>query len=246
VNNQPNQCGASVNYQLPTVSDNCPGLGAPNCNPPSGSFFPIGITNVNCSVTDAANNQAQCSFKVTVKDVQLPTINCPGDKIGVTTTPCDAGIVVNYPAPVVGDNCPNNLQVVCSPASGTVFPVGTTSVTCTVTDGGGNQAQCSFKVTIFNVWLQDESNPATVLLFNSLSGAYRLCYPGSNQAVTGVGIVMKQGCSATLQHNTAERRVMASLDGGTNKGNASYQSPPGSLKATIIDKNVLNNTTICQ
>jgi hypothetical protein len=64
--------------------------------------------------------------------------------------------------------------------------------------------------------------------------------------VTGVGLVMKQGCSATLQHNTPQRRVMASLDGGTNKGNATYQSPPGTVKATIIDKNVLNNSSLCQ
>jgi hypothetical protein len=246
VNNAPNQCGAVANYNLPTVSDNCPGVGTPSCNPPSGSFFPIGQTMVNCTVKDASNNSSQCSFKVTVKDTQAPTINCPGNKIAVTLTACDTGVVVNYPAPTVGDNCPNNLNVVCSPASGTVFPVGNTSVTCTVTDGGGNQAQCSFKVTIFNVWLQDESNSANVLLFNSLTGEYRLCVAGMNQPVTGTGTVMKQGCSASLQHNTADRRVMASFDGGGNKGNASYQSPPGTLKATILDKNVLNNTTICQ
>jgi hypothetical protein len=246
VNNEPNKCSAVVNYQLPTVSDNCPGVGVVSCNPPVGSSFPIGITNVTCTVKDAANNQAQCSFKVTVKDTQAPTIQCPADKIAATATPCSTGVVVNYPAPTVGDNCPNNLNVICSPASGSVFPVGTTGVTCTVTDGGGNQTQCSFKVNIFNVWLQDESNSANVLLFNSNTGEYRLCVAGMNQPVTGTGTVMKQGCSASLQHNTADRRVMASVDGGGNKGNATYQSPPGTLKATIIDKNITNNTSLCQ
>jgi 6-phosphogluconolactonase (cycloisomerase 2 family) len=246
VNNAPNQCGALVNYQLPTVSDNCSGVGVVNCNPPAGSFFPIGQTMVTCTVKDAANNQAQCSFKVTVKDTQAPTIQCPADKIAATATPCSTSVVVNYPAPTVGDNCPNNLNVICSPASGSVFPVGTTNVTCTVTDGGSNQTQCSFKVTIFNVWLQDESNTANVLLFNSITGEYRLCVAGMNQPITGVGTVMKQGCSASLLHNTAERRVMASVDGGGNKGNATYQSPPGTLKATIIDKNIINNTSLCQ
>jgi 6-phosphogluconolactonase (cycloisomerase 2 family) len=246
VNNAPNQCGAVANYALPTVSDNCPGVGAPICNPPSGSFFPVGQTMVTCTVKDASDNSSQCSFKVTVKDTQAPTIQCPADKIAATATPCSTGVVVNYPAPTVGDNCPNNLNVICSPASGSVFPVGTTSVTCTVTDGGGNQTQCSFKVNIFNVWLQDESNSANVLLFNSNTGEYRLCVAGMNQPVTGTGTVMKQGCSASLQHNTADRRVMASVDGGGNKGNASYQSPPGTLKATILDKNILNNTVLCQ
>jgi 6-phosphogluconolactonase (cycloisomerase 2 family) len=246
VNNEANKCGAAVNYSLPTVSDNCPNVGAPSCNPPSGTFFPIGQTMVSCTVKDAAQNSSQCSFKVTVKDVQAPTINCPADKIVTTATPCDTGVVVNYPAPLVMDNCQNNLQVVCSPASGTVFPVGATNVTCTATDGGGNQSQCSFKVTVFNVWLQDETNATTVLLFNSNTGEYRLCYPGVNQPVTGVGTVMKQGCTATLTHNTLERRLTAQVDGGMKKGTATYQSPPGTLKATIIDKNVLNNTNLCQ
>jgi hypothetical protein len=40
--------------------------------------------------------------------------------------------------------------------------------------------------------------------------------------------------------------LTAKVDGGMNNGTASYQSPPGSLKATIIDKNVLNNTNLCQ
>jgi 6-phosphogluconolactonase (cycloisomerase 2 family) len=246
VNNELNKCGATVNYSLPAVSDNCPNVGMPSCNPPSGTFFPIGQTIVNCSVKDAADNASQCSFKVNVKDVQAPSILCPPDRIAVTATPCSSGVIVNYPAPTVSDNCPNNLQVVCSPASGSVFPVGQTMVTCTVTDGGGNQSQCSFKVTVFNVWLQDESSPSTVLLFNSNTGEYRLCFPGLNQPVTGVGTVMKQGCTAALTHNTADRRLTAKVDGGMNNGTASFQSPPGSIKASIIDKNVLNNTNLCQ
>jgi 6-phosphogluconolactonase (cycloisomerase 2 family) len=245
VNNELNKCGGVANYNLPTVSDNCPGVGVPICNPPAGAFFPIGQTVVTCSVKDAADNSSQCNFKVTVKDTQAPTISCPADKIAVTATPCDAGIVVNYPAPMVGDNCPENLIVVCTPTSGSVFPVGTTNVNCTVTDGGGNQAQCSFKVTIFNVWLQDEGSPTTVLLFNSLSGAYRLCYAGVNQPITGTGTVIKKACTATLEHNAADRKLTAKVDGGTNMGTASFQNLPNNVKVTIIDKNVLNNSNLC-
>jgi photosystem II stability/assembly factor-like uncharacterized protein/subtilisin-like proprotein convertase family protein len=55
-----------VNYPAPVVSDNCPGAGAPNCVPASGSTFPVGTTAVNCSVNDASGNPANCSFTVTV------------------------------------------------------------------------------------------------------------------------------------------------------------------------------------
>jgi 6-phosphogluconolactonase (cycloisomerase 2 family) len=245
VNNEPNQGGKVVNFALPMVSDNCPGIGAPLCNPPSGTFFPVGVTNVNCSVKDSSNNQAQCSFKVTVKDTQPPQITCPGDMIAVAAKPCDTGLIVNYPGPLVNDNCPNNLMVICNPPSGTIFPVGAMMVTCTATDGGNNQTQCSFKVTVYDVRLQDDSNPGAVLLFNSFTGDYRLCCPGVNAPITGTGTVKKMACVTTLEHNTADRRLLAKVDPGINKGNATYQSPPGSLKCTITDKDLTNNTSMC-
>src|SRR5262249_24791170 len=36
----------------------------------------------------------------------------------------------------------------CSPASGSMFPIGTTTVTCTASDACGQTATCSFKVTV--------------------------------------------------------------------------------------------------
>src|SRR5262249_38763837 len=36
---------------------------------------------------------------------------------------------------------------VCSPPSGSSFPVGATTVTCTATDAAGNSASCSFTIT---------------------------------------------------------------------------------------------------
>ncbi len=58
--------GAIVNYAAPTVADNCPGVGAPVCVPASGSFFPVGVNTVNCTVADAVGNTAACSFTITV------------------------------------------------------------------------------------------------------------------------------------------------------------------------------------
>ena len=45
------------------------------------------------------------------------------------------------------DNC-GAATVTCSHASGASFPVGTTTVSCTATDGLGNTASCSFPVTV--------------------------------------------------------------------------------------------------
>jgi hypothetical protein len=152
-------------------------------------------------------------------------------------------VVVNYPAPVASDNCPG-VGVVCSPASGASFPLGTTTVTCTATDMSGNTATCSFSVSVFNGCLQDETNPTTVLLFNTSTGDYRFCCGGT--AITGKGTVVNLGNTYTLTHNPADRRVTAKLDGSAKTGTASLQLPPGINKCTIIDKNTTNNSCLCQ
>ncbi|MCM3677334.1 FG-GAP-like repeat-containing protein [Peribacillus simplex] len=144
VSNDLHECGAVVIYPPPTVS-NCPGISA-SCNPPSGSFFPVGTTTVTCTATDASGNQSSCSFEVTVEDTESPTIICPAD-ITVFNDPGSSGEIVNYPPPTVSDNCPG-VTFSCSPSSGSFFPVGTTRVTCTAIDAAGNTSTCSFRVTV--------------------------------------------------------------------------------------------------
>jgi hypothetical protein len=56
-----------VDYPNPTASDLVDGNNvAVNCSPPSGSTFPLGTTQVNCSATDRAGNKAEESFKVSL------------------------------------------------------------------------------------------------------------------------------------------------------------------------------------
>lgn len=244
----PNLCTAVVTFSLPTVSDNCPGVGTPLCNPPSGSAFPQGTTTVTCSVMDAVNNTASCSFTVTVIDTQPPSITCPANVSAVTdqnACPSPACQVVNYPPPVASDNCPG-VTVSCNPPSGGCFPTGTTTVTCTATDASGNTATCSFTVTVFDTALQDDSNPANILLWNSITGQYRFCCNGIT--FTGVGKSTIQGCIFTLQHNPADRRVLGRVDKAVHSGAASLQAPIGITRCTIIDRNTLNDTLLpaCQ
>ena len=145
VGNDPGNCGAVVNYPTATVSDNCPGV-VTNCNPPSGSFFPVGTSSVTCTATDAAGNSSSCTFSVAVQDTQPPTINCPANVL-VGNDPGNCGAVVNYSPATASDNCPG-VVANCNPPSGSFFPVGTTTVTCTATDAAGNSASCTFSVTV--------------------------------------------------------------------------------------------------
>lgn len=230
-----NQCGATVNYTPPTADPSC---GAVNCSPGPGSFFPVGTTTVTCS---AAGHT--CSFTVGVVDTQPLQITCPANVTAVVNQavcPPPGCMVVNFPTPAV---CPG-ATITCTPASGSCFAVGTTSVTCVATDRSGNPASCSFSVSVFDVSLQDDSNPGNALLFNSKTGDYRYCCGGT--VFTGRGKVSIQGCTVTLQHITTDRRVQASTDKGAFRGTASLQTPPGTIRCTITDRDIRNNSSVCQ
>jgi subtilisin-like proprotein convertase family protein len=239
--NDPDQCGAVVNYPAPTTTGDC---GTVTCAPPSGSFFPVGTTTVTCTSTAGPS----CDFTVTVNDTQPPTITCPANQTAVTdqsvctTASC---LAVTFPDPTTTDNCPG-VTVACDPPSGSCLPVGSTTVTCTATDASGNTATCSFSVTVFDVALQDDSDPSIILLWNSITGQYRFCCKGTTYIGTGKSTI--QGCIYTLQHNSADRRVLGRVDKTVHRGTGSLQAPPGGTRCTITDRNTLNNTnlTACQ
>jgi HYR domain len=242
--NDPNQCGSVVNYSAPAVSDNCPNVGAPVCSPASGSFFPVGTTTVSCTVADASPNSpdSTCTFAITVNDTQPPVITCPANITSVTdqnVCPSPGCTAVTYPSPVATDNCPG-VGVVCNPPSGSCFAVGVTTVTCTATDASGNTATCSFSVSVFDTALQDDGNPSTILVWNSITGQYRFCCNGIT--FTGIGKATRQGCVYTLQHNPADRRVLGRVDKSVHSGSASIQAPAGTTRCTISDRTTLNDT----
>jgi concanavalin A-like lectin/glucanase superfamily protein/HYR domain-containing protein len=137
--NDPNQCGAVVTYPDPIASQVC---GTAICSPPSGSFFPKGATTVTCSTTAGQS----CTFTVTVNDTQPPTISASAVVVLIGAgSQCSRA----YFGVTASDNCPAVTKI-CTPPSGTCFPVGTTTVTCTATDSSGNTATTSFTVTIPN------------------------------------------------------------------------------------------------
>lgn len=61
---EPGASGAVVEFAS-SASDECSTVMVA-CTPPSGTFFPIGISQVRCVAADAAGNADTCSFYVAV------------------------------------------------------------------------------------------------------------------------------------------------------------------------------------
>lgn len=209
--NDANQCGAVITYSAPTTNGPCTAA----CAPPSGSFFPKGTTTVTCSAESAT-----CTFTITVNDTQSPNINCPAN-FTKTNDPNQCGAVVSYPAPTVSDNCPGVGTPTCTPASGSFFPVGATTVSCSVKDSSNNMAGCTFTITArdtqapvitcpANISVTAASTcpiatsapvPFTVTASDNCPGVITVCRNQSNQVVTP-GVAFPVGtttvtCTAT-------------------------------------------------
>src|SRR5205085_2833348 len=163
--NDSGQCTAVATY-APTASDVCDGARTVTCMPASGTAFPKGVTTVTCTASDASSNSNSCSFTVTVNDTENPTIMCPANQ--TANSPSGNPIPVTYPAPTVNDNCPG-ASFMCSPASGSNFAVGTTTVTCTASDTATppNPAMCQFTVTVTTCTISCPGNQ----MVNATAGA---------------------------------------------------------------------------
>lgn len=182
--------GAVVTYTSPTTQDAVDGAGAAICTPASGSLFAVGATPVSCTAVDAAGNTVTTTvFTVTVRDTTGPVI-AAHDAVTVEAT-SSTGATVTYTSPVANDVVEGDVPTTCFPASGSVFAMGSTSVTCLARDSRGNQAApASFTVTV-----RDTTAPVieahasiTVMSVNPLGTSVTYSSPATHDAVDGDGV----------------------------------------------------------
>jgi hypothetical protein len=144
--------GAVVTYASPTAIDEGGDSPAATvvCDIASGSTFIIGTTTVTCTATDADDTPSTTSqtFTVTVLDTDLAITDVPANITAIAT---DAkGATVTYTTPTAVDEAGDSqaASVSCSPISGSVFAVGTTTVTCTAGSSDDNPATVSATFTV--------------------------------------------------------------------------------------------------
>ncbi|XP_070549873.1 hyalin-like [Ptychodera flava] len=121
-----------------------------SCTPSSGSTFASGDATVTCSATDASGNTGSCTFSVTVQDTTEPVVTCPAD-LSHQLTAGETNARLTFSGESATDNSGITPSVTCVPASGTVFSVGETEVTCSASDVAGNTGTCTFTVYVNDV-----------------------------------------------------------------------------------------------
>ncbi len=170
--------GATATFAVSAV-DAVDGEVPARCSPTADTVFKVGTTTVNCTAKDAAGNVANGSFKVTVRDTQAPVLSLPAD-IYTTSTGDYTAAVATYSASAT-DVVDGTVPVSCTPATGSSFKVGTTTVTCTARDAAGNVQTGSFRVVVANGRPKDTTPPVLTLpgnmtVSNRTNGAIGVTY----------------------------------------------------------------------
>jgi hypothetical protein len=167
------------------------------CNPASGSTFPVGSNQVNCTATDNFNNQTTGSFFVNVMDPEAPTLTLPANMTVEATGPAGATVTFSATATDVVDG---SVPVTCTPASGSSFPFGATTVTCEAADSNENSNEASFSVGV-----QDTTAPViaphsdfTTTTDSATGVIVNYTSPSTSDAVDGPGTGACSPASGTL------------------------------------------------
>ncbi len=227
-------CSAEVAWDPPHAVDNCStGAVVLTSTHQSGDVYPVGITSVTYTATDAASNSISCTFVVEVKDIEEPVFfDCPVD----ITLPNDINVCsasVTWIPPVATDNCSSNPVVVGTHQPDDLFPVGVTAVTYTATDSSGNIATCTFNVTV-----EDMEAPVFVLcpMDISVNNTVDAC----SATVTWIVPTATDNCSATAPVITSSHNSGAVFPVGTTTVTYTATDDSGnsatcSFNVTVID-----------
>eukprot|EP00808_Paulinella_micropora_P010817 g70290.t1 len=216
-----------------TVTDNLDGTSTKNA--PVGTYA-VGQHSIVYSTTDAAGNQASCTFTLTVNDLQPPTLTCPSsvskNSAGTTAT---ATWSVSY-----ADNDLANTVLYQSIANASYFEVpSVTNVTITVKDKGSypyaegdrNSAQCVISVTIKDI------------------GAPVLACPANVQVSTAAATAIATWAVATITDNDVS--PAPTITGSTYASGASFPvkllgaSDPSVSTVTYSGRDASGNVGTC-
>ena len=166
--------GAAVNYDAAPAADSFTASPAVAYSQNSGTTFPLGTVTVDATATDDAGHSAACSFTITVVDTTAPTVTCGTDVVAEATGA--AGALVTYNAASAIDAVTSSPSIVYSKATGSLFALGTTSVSASATDGADNIGACVTTVTVRDTTAPVPSCPASIVQEATSAGGTSVAY----------------------------------------------------------------------
>jgi hypothetical protein len=206
------------------VSVSCTKNGQPVPASSSTTVFGYGTTTITCTATDSHGNVALMTFTITVLDTTPPAVTVPAGVTLQATSP--AGAVYSFTASAL-DNVDGAVTPACSPASGSTFAIGTTTVTCSASDGAGNTGSGSFTVTVVDTVKPVLVLPENISAFTTAGG--------TTASVTYTASASDLGQSVTV--------TCSSAAGTVSVFPATQLFPVGTTTVTCVAADGRGNTT---
>ena len=210
--------GASVTFTASATD--AVGVTELTYSPASGSTFPLGTTTVTITAGDAAGNTSTAAFSVTVSDTTAPVITAPAN-ISVAATSL-AGATVSYP-PATATDAVGVTNLSYSPASGSTFPIGTTTVTISATDAAGNSGTGSFSITVaapsLAVAITSPAQASTVKFLTTgvkVTGTAAAAATAVTLSINGGAAIPATLSSAIVSGSKTWSATVTTFTGGTN------------------------------
>ncbi len=188
-----------VNLGLVTASDLVSGAIVPVNNAPA--TFPLGVTQVVWTATDAAGNTASATQNVVVQDTTPPIITVPAAVTVDSTTGQPIAVVIGT-ATAIDAFAPVTI-INNAPAT---FPLGATTVIWTATDANGNAVTATQLVTV---------NDTSVLagLPPDPGAAGKLTLAGIDSDNDGVRDDVQRWIAITFPHSQKTRAALRQMAG---------------------------------
>ena len=217
-NNDSGACGALIIWDAAGATDNCEVADLQSSHA-SGDFFPVGTTTVTITATDTTGNSHSESFDVTVNDSENPVLSGVSGDIVSDSDAGECGAVVSWTDPTATDNC-EELTLTTNHSPGSLFPVGSTSVTYLAMDQYGNISSQEFTVTVIDV--EDPQISAM---------------PGDIQQNTDQGI-----CGAVVEWSLPESSDNCEVLSLTSDYQSGETFPEGTTMVTYTVEDIHGNT----
>jgi len=133
----------TVTLGVATATDIVDGVLTPTNNAPV--TFPLGVTTVTYTATDAAGNAATAQQQVTVQDTTPPVITAPAAVSGASQDGYAVAVAIGLATATDAFN-----PVAITSNAPATFPIGNTTVTWTATDANNNSSTATQLVTVID------------------------------------------------------------------------------------------------
>lgn len=141
-----------------------------NAQTPAGPYS-LGTTPATLTLTDKNGLVSACHANITVVDKTPPVLTCPTLMPVQCTSPAGATVTLSATAT---DKCVGVGAPSCTPASGSTFPLGVDTFTCTATDTAGNTGSCTSTVTV------QDTTPPTI---SAVTASPKVLWPPDGRRV---------------------------------------------------------------